>query len=324
MRRRWAQRLLGMALLVLLGWQLWQHDTLKTWWPDLQSHWRNNEHRGYLLGALLLMPLNWALEVAKWRCLITHVWPLSRWQSWRAVLAGVSVSILTPNRIGEYGGRLLFAPAEQRIAVVLSTVAGSVAQWGAFLLCGWPSLVYWLGQHQGWSLNTIFIWGVSVPLLLLLGVLIVNHLLARKRRSYRQYNRWWRWLRRKSRLLLQIGSKRLLLAFGLALLRFWVYTFQYLLLLWFFGQAISFGRGVSGIFSIYLLQAGIPLPPGFSVITRSELAILIWGPQWVDPLSVVSATFGLYLINLLLPALLGAFLIVKKENPSDNETDLAK
>ncbi|MEM1215175.1 MAG: hypothetical protein AAGJ82_05800, partial [Bacteroidota bacterium] len=98
----------------------------------------------------------------------------------------------------------------------------------------------------------------------------------------------------------------------LALLRFLTYTFQYLLLLWFFNISLGWLEGMAGIFCIYLIQAGIPLPPGLGVISRSEIAILIWGSSIGTPLGIVSATFSLFVVNLMLPALLGSALLVQK------------
>ena len=130
-------------------------------------------------------------------------------------------------------------------------------------------------------------------------------------------NKWWRWFQSHMRHLAVIPVRVALSALALALLRFGVYCLQLLLILWFFNAPLGFGEGISGIFSIYLIQAGIPLPPGLSVISRSEIAVLFWQGLNVSSLSIVSATFSVYLINLILPALAGTWILLReKNNPS--------
>lgn len=316
-RRRRFRQLLGVSVFVLLSWQITQEGRFSSWWQNLKSATYSSEQLMYLLLALLLMPFNWLLETAKWRQLLSSNWQASWWTTMKAVLAGISVSLLTPNRIGEYGGRAILAPAEQTGNVVFSSLVGSLCQWLAFLACGWPSLCWLLTSYYDWPVSLKLFSSWVVPGLIALSLLAARLEKLRKWWSrWSAHNRWWRWLRRRIGINKPIGYTQFMIAFSLALLRFLIYSFQYLLLLWFFNLSLGFSEGMMGIFSIYLIQAGIPLPPGFSVITRSELALLVWGNEIFDPLPVVSATFGVYLINLLIPALLGVGLIVRNEKKS--------
>jgi hypothetical protein len=316
-RRLRLRQFLGGALLLLLIWQILREGQFERWWQTVRSVSTNPVQLAYLSLAVFLMPINWMLETAKWRTLLMHNWQASWWTTFKAVLAGISVSLATPNRIGEYGGRALLAPANQTVNVIFTSIVGSFCQWLVFLGCGWPALWLTLGSYYEWSEVLTWSVGASLPLVLLILLLLgKDETLRRSIISAAGRNRWLRWLRRKIKGRSPIAFKQFLWALFLGLLRFWVYSYQFLLLLWVFGFPLGFGRGVQGIFSIYLIQAGIPLPPGFSVITRSELALLVWGNIDFDPLAVVSATFSLYLINLLLPALLGAVLIVRKKKKS--------
>lgn len=311
--------MLGFGITLLLVWQITHYAENEVWWAELKKNWSEVERVRYLLFALALVPVNWGLEAIKWRTLLRPYWPDLAWpQVIRAVLAGISVSVATPNRIGEYGGRALVVPSRRVADVVLTTVVGSMCQWVVFLACGWPGIVYSLGQHYITSTAGLFALALAVPALLWLGI-TQRHMLREvlRRIPIKRGQRWWRWLRFKVFELRRISIWALRQALFIALLRFLVYSCQYLLLLWFFGVSLSFVTGLAGIFSIYLIQAGIPLPPGLGVMTRSELAILIWGEQAVLPLAVVSATFSVYLINLVAPALLGVWMIVhnKKAKP---------
>lgn len=314
-RRRWLRQLLGVGLLVVLFWQISTEGRVEHWWQDLQSAREDGKRLSYLFYALLLMPINWLLETAKWRQLLLTDWRPSWLYAFKAVLAGISISIVTPNRIGEYGGRAILAPAAETGNVIFSSLLGSLCQWIVFLGCGWPALWLILGTHYVWPKWLLWLVSWSVPLLLVLLLVLVNQpwfVLGLKQWSTQ--HKWWRWLRKKIKAHQPLAYRRLLQALFLALIRFWIYSFQYLLLLWFFGLPLSFWQGMQGVFSIYLIQAGIPLPPGFSVITRSELALLVWEQANLLPLSIVSATFSLYVINLVIPALVGALLIINNRS----------
>src|SRR5262249_6990083 len=56
----------------------------------------------------VMMLLNWGLEACKWRLLLWPLEKISFGRSFKAILAGVALALNTPNRIGEYGGRVLY------------------------------------------------------------------------------------------------------------------------------------------------------------------------------------------------------------------------
>lgn len=96
---------------------------------------------------------------------------------------------------------------------------------------------------------------------------------------------------------------------GYAMLRYLVYSVQYFLMLRYFGIEVNLIEGMAGIATIYLFQTSIPLPPLMGLMARGELAIFIWGNFSANEISILAATFVLWLINLIIPALIGALFI---------------
>ena len=86
------------------------------------------QHYGVLVVIVLMMFLNWFLEALKWQFLISKIEKISIKRSIRAIFSGITVSSFTPNRIGEYGGRVFCLEKADRIQAVLITVIGSRAQ----------------------------------------------------------------------------------------------------------------------------------------------------------------------------------------------------
>jgi len=307
--RKWAVRLFSVLILAAFVWHFRRLSERLDWSAFGAALTRPGRWK-YLALACLLMPLNWWLEARKWHLLLRPflTWPFAR--TWRATLAGLSVSAATPNRIGEIGGRLLVAEREEWPGVITSSLLGGVCQWVAFLLLAWPALM-WTADgllRDRLPFAVAWLWPVG-PLLLLIG--------------------WWAglplvlrfmvWL--ESRFKLGNGALRealanvkmpLMAAAGTyACVRFSVYCTQLWLLLWFFGLELSPLKGLAGIAGIYLVQAGIPMPPGVNLVTRTELGLLLWGDAPTTAVATVAAFTTLFAVNVLLPALPGYLLIVK-------------
>src|SRR5687768_7675636 len=62
----------------------------------------------WLVVALLLMPLNWSIEVKKWLNITRDTEPISFGKAWQSVWTGVCIGNLTPGRLGEFAGRILY------------------------------------------------------------------------------------------------------------------------------------------------------------------------------------------------------------------------
>jgi hypothetical protein len=70
--------------------------------------------------------VNWGIESRKWQLLMRLLQPMSFLTAVKSVLCGVTLSLNTPNRIGEYGGRVLFVEEGKRIQSVSLSIAGSI------------------------------------------------------------------------------------------------------------------------------------------------------------------------------------------------------
>ncbi|MCB0684701.1 MAG: hypothetical protein KDC32_27860, partial [Saprospiraceae bacterium] len=58
-------------------------------------------------------------------------------------------------------------------------------------------------------------------------------------------------------------------------------------------------------------QTSVPLPPLIGLLTRGQMALLVWTPFSGSELSLLAVPFGLFVINLAVPALLGMAIIVQ-------------
>ncbi len=294
------------GLLWLLGAQLYaEYQRLgRAGITNLSLHWH------WLWVVLLLLPVNWHLEVVKWRLFQPPAVRLSWSDSWRAVLLGVAGSFITPNRSGEYAIRAWAAPPGSRSSGLQASLGAACCQLVALVGLGLPALVLFVRQQRGIAFfstpEATWILGVVLSGIALLSISLLLFL--------RVYGRSGRFSALK-KIWVQLGQfhpKQLLAGIGLSLLRYAVYTAQYAAMLAFVGVTLP-GRSVfAGVGTIYLVQTGLPLPPALGFLARGEVALLVWQAWQIAPLQVLTASYGLFALNLAFPAFVGIAWMLKQ------------
>jgi len=121
--------LIGLKLLlgVVLVWLFYQQlQTGNN--SSLEAFERKDTFYLYLGMAVVLMPLNWVLESVKWTYLLPEVAKMSWKNGVMQVLKGITLGIITPGRLGDYGGRLIHMEKPHHMHALAATFAGSLAQ----------------------------------------------------------------------------------------------------------------------------------------------------------------------------------------------------
>ena len=308
--RRLHLALSGGVLLLLLA-VLWVELSTKEhldelWQAFLRQLQRANWY--WFFGAFLLVPLNWLAETRKWHQIIREYEPMSIWRALQAVWIGVCFSLFTPNRVGEYGGRILLVRPENRWKAVIANIVGNYGQLLVLLTVGlWGAGVFLnrLGiSESGWYAPAG--WILALVLLVLyflyfnIGILMP---LARRIALPRRLQ----FFRKEIQVLQHFNRYELSGILGWAAIRYVVYATQYFLLLRFFGINPDFTAGYAGIATIFLVQTSLPLPPLAGLVARGNLAVQAWAFFGANEISSLAATFTLWIINLILPALIGTF-----------------
>jgi hypothetical protein len=113
------------------------------------------------------MFINWGLETIKWEKMMRPLETISFNNAFKAVLAGCSITMITPNRIGEYGGRILFVAKENRIKAISISILSGISQLIITFLIGCMGLFFLKYQTDADSgiikiLGNNLIIGVSV------------------------------------------------------------------------------------------------------------------------------------------------------------------
>ena len=77
---------------------------------------------------LLLMLVNWGIEAIKWKQLVSSIEKITLWKSVESVFCGLTLAVFTPNRLGEYGGRVFFLSPKRRIIGIVAMTVGNIGQ----------------------------------------------------------------------------------------------------------------------------------------------------------------------------------------------------
>ena len=82
----------------------------------------------FLVITFLLMFLNWSLESYKWKYLLNGVEDISFYQAVKGVLSGLAIGFITPNRVGEFAGKIAYLKSENRANGAVMSFIGSSSQ----------------------------------------------------------------------------------------------------------------------------------------------------------------------------------------------------
>lgn len=260
--------------------------------------------------ALLLMPVNWYLESKKWKTLVNNFQHFSIKQAAYSVLAGVSVAIMTPGRIGEYGGRLIgISQANQPKAILanlISSLSQNIINVGIGLVAALVFMQKFMPLQQGIFLSLMFISSTIIVVMLLIyfRIDLLHGVLA--------YLPDWKWvqkIRSSVSSFQEMDMASLFSILAISMLRYATYLSQYVLLIIFFGVSDDIIASILGVSTIFFLQSNLPLPPALSVLARGEMAIFLWSVFTSNILGIIAASFSLWIINLVIPAILGTIII---------------
>ena len=94
----------------------------------------------YLLLVVALMGCNWLLEARKWQLLIAPLEQISIFTSIQSILAGITISIFTPNRIGEFAGRIFFLKKADKLKASVKSMVGSFIQLSITIFAGFIAI----------------------------------------------------------------------------------------------------------------------------------------------------------------------------------------
>jgi len=285
--------------------------------PQLEASWQQIRQSFYsykaiaFVAVLLLMLINWGIEAWKWKLVISPIYPLTFAAAYKAVLSGVAFSVTTPNRTGEYVGRILYLPEGSRLKTISVTVVSSISQLLITMLCGTIAAIALkkdLIAHG--IISTIAYQFMLYGLIVLVAILAL--LYFRISGIVKIFRYWFQ----KSRHLYLVQALQEFTApllwqlLLLSLLRYSVFIVQYILLFRFFSVYVPISAIVYVMSLVFVTMAVIPTIALVEVGLRGQVSITLMGMFAAGSLGVGLTTVSVWFINLILPAIIGSVFIL--------------
>jgi len=262
---------------------------------------------------ILFVFVNWGLEARKWQLLMKALQPMSFITAFKSVLCGVTFSLNTPNRIGEYGGRILFVQEGNRIKAITLSIAGGMAQLIITMLMGCLGLTYLLfskdatGSVAGISVFwlSIFLWG-SIFGTLVFGFFFFRlGWLIRLLTKLPYADRFAKYIN----VLESFDAKILLRLLSISFFRYLIFVLQYIFML----QLLEVEQNAwTGFWTITVMFWILAIIPSFAIADlgiRGTVAKTLFSYS-INTVGILTATFGIWFVNLFIPALIGSLLIL--------------
>lgn len=307
-----------LKLIVLVGtfWFIYQRlietENLSGIIALIKSNFSSSQKLFLLIVVIMLMMVNWSLETIKWRYLILKIENLSFYNALKGVLSGVTVSLFMPNRIGEYAGRVVYIQKADRLQAALITVISSLAQLLITILVGALAFIVYLflyqpdyfGKIEFYIAIQFYIVFASLLLLVFLNSSVFTLLLRRIKFLRIRYEKY----------ISVFGfytTKELAYALGVSFARYVIFSVQYYLVLQFFEVDLTLTEAVILIPVYFIALTAIPTISLAELGVREVVAISVFTLITTNEFGLVATSFVIWCINLALPALLGAVVVLK-------------
>ncbi len=266
----------------------------------------------WLGGVFILLPINWLLESLKWKMLISKLQHFSIFESIQSVFTGIATGFFTPNRVGEFAGRIAFVNPEFRKAGVTLSFMNSLTQNMTMILCGVPAFLFFLGlRHTSSSLNSeiylivMFLMGIAFAFLYFEFPLLIPYL--ERKIKYRSVLDFLLFLSGYSRI-------ELLKVLIISILRYIVFCLQFYFMLRFWSVGITLLQAAIAIPTSYLFVSFTPAFAFSEPAVRSSYAVMFIGAFVGNQVAILFAALAIWLINFAIPMLLGSWMWMQKSD----------
>ncbi|WP_295651501.1 hypothetical protein [uncultured Mucilaginibacter sp.] len=258
---------------------------------------------------VLLMLLNWLLEAFKWKYLTRRLQRMTIWRSIAAVFCGLTWAIFTPNRLGEYGGRILYLPPSKRGYGVFTMAVGSFGQNVVTNVVGATALMWFVFSFlhlNVWVLILLTLLAVSLAAIMLACFFNIKWLavLLNKIKFMHQYERFFN-------IIAKYRKRELATVMLFCVSRFAVFSSEYYLVINLLLPQLSIFPTLMMVFNMFFIQSALPTLDLVDVGLRGMTAATFFSYITSQKLAVIACVSSIWFINLIIPAIIGSVFVLK-------------
>ncbi|MEZ4793335.1 MAG: lysylphosphatidylglycerol synthase domain-containing protein [Gelidibacter sp.] len=261
---------------------------------------------------MLLTIFNWFFEILKWKQLVAFIQNISLKNAMEQSLGALTASLLTPNRIGEYGAKAMFYKKDLRKKIMLLNLIGNMVQMTTTVILGIVGLVFLSKNH---TLQFDF---QKILWLGLFGIFLLSFIyfsLKKNRFEVKGFS-----LKKIMHFVYYVPSGIKIQVSVFSVVRYMIFSFQFYYLLQIFGVPIDYFHAMTVITSMYLLSSIIPSLFIFDVVIKGSVAVYLFSLVGVNDLTILCIVTLMWLLNFVIPSIFGSFYVLHFNLPKDEQT----
>jgi hypothetical protein len=257
----------------------------------------------------LLMLVNWGLEAVKWKRLIEPIERISLWKSIESVFCGLTWAVFTPNRLGEYGGRVFFLSPKRRIIGAVAMAVGNIGQMVLTNIFGSIALCIFIYRFKPMDdLFFLFLCTIAFIFCSFLAIFYFNirwlNGLLLSMRFTRKYKKFYT-------ILARYKKAELLKILLYCLARYAVFSTQYFIMFFWLIPTLHFSDVLMMVCILFFIQSNLPSLDLFDIGIRSVTGLFFFEFITDQSAPVVACIASIWLINIIIPAILGSYFVFK-------------
>jgi uncharacterized membrane protein YbhN (UPF0104 family) len=272
----------------------------------------------YIFFVVVLMTMNIYLQYLKWRVVCYSLLNIrDDHQIMKSLFYGFSAGIITPVRVGEYLGRQLAFRDVGLLKVTISTIIEKFASLFIVLTVGSIASIYFLIVYYSFPFSIpiiLFLIGIlTLASFVIRGYNFSSSIFSNLAERYDFVNK----IKIELKYVREINSRSINLLMVYSLLFYFVVILQYALLAKAFDQTGSiFMFLVAGIIVIFV-KSILSFLSFADLGIRESTSVFLMNKMGYSIVVGFNSAIFLFLINLVIPSIIGAFLLFRKDNENN-------
>ncbi len=261
-----------------------------------------------VLFLVFLTLFNWFFEILKWQKLVQIVQKISFKDALEQSLGGLTASLVTPNRIGDYGAKVMYYTNRFKGKIVLLNLVGNISQMTITTVFGVIGLTIFINFYQ----VDINYYRVTRFVFILLIIAILSFFGVKHRRFKVKGHSYVDIIDFIKSITINVKAKTLVFS----LIRYLIFSFQFYFFLSVFGVAIDYLDAMVVITSMYFLASIIPSISIFDVVIKGSVAVFLFSFLKINELTILTIITSMWLLNFVIPSVFGGYYILNFRLPN--------
>lgn len=261
-----------------------------------------------LILVLIMMPINWGIESYKWQLTTRQIEPINYATSIKSVFSGICAGNVAPGRAIEFLAKIVFFKPENRPSITILHFINGMFQMLITVTFGIISIAYKLESNAN-SLKIVYITlAGGILMLIFFSWAILNPAVIQNKLKFIP---WFKKLDNDQPL--HFSKKLVFKLITLSMVRYATFTSQFYLIYHALCPETIIINAFTSIAAYFMLTSVIPMISYIEPAIRAAIAIFVFNNASDNAVSVVLASTFVWLINVVVPSVIGYVIILKEK-----------